>query len=224
MHYLSITEFILRNRQEFFNQVRDNIDIEEKIIALSISSAVFLGIYGIVLGAGDSVLQALVSMIKLPILFLVTLLICAPSLHIFYILFGARQTIMQTITLLLTTVGTTALLLLGFAPITFFFLITGDNYIFYKLLNVVILGISGFLGAYFLYQGIKVVVNPMAEENPGLRNIFLIVWVLLYGFVGAQMAWALDPFIGNPEIPFLLFSNEKGNFFVDIINSLSRIF
>jgi hypothetical protein len=224
MHHLSITEFILRNRQEFFNQIRENIQIKDKIKGLSLSSAIFLGIYGIVLGAGDSALQAFVSMIKLPVLFLVTLLICAPSLHIFYILFGARQTILQTITLLLTTVGTTALLLLGFAPITFFFLITGDNYSFYKVLNVFILGISGFLGAYFLYQGIKIVVNPGAEEGPARRNLFLVSWVLLYGFVGAQMAWALDPFIGNPEIPFVLFSNEQGNFFIDVFKSLSNIF
>ncbi|MEN8242592.1 MAG: actin-binding WH2 domain-containing protein [Chloroflexota bacterium] len=224
MHNLSITEFILRNRQEYFNQIRDNFKIEDKIQALSFSSVVFLGIYGIVLGAGDSALQAIVSMIKLPILFLVTLLICAPSLHIFYILLGARQTIMQTTALLLTTVGTTSLLLLGFAPITFFFLITGDNYYFYKILNVSILGISGFLGAYFLHQGIKIVINPHAEENPKRRNLFLIIWVLLYGFVGAQMAWTLDPFIGNPEIPFVLFSNEGGNFFVDIIKSLGEIF
>ena len=224
MQLLSITEFILRNRQEFFNQIRENIEIEQKIKALSVSSFLFLAIYGLVLGAGHSALQAFVSMIKLPMLFLVTMLICAPSLHIFYILFGARQTIMQTITLLLTTGGTTSLLLLGFAPITFFFLITGENYFFYKILNVIILGISGFLGANFLHQGIKIVVNPSAVEGPTRRNLFLISWVLLYGFVGAQMAWALDPFIGNPEMPFVLFANEKGNFFIDVFNSLMNIF
>jgi hypothetical protein len=224
MHHLSITEFILRNRQEFFQQVRLGVNLEDKIKALSLSSLLFLGIYGIVLGAGDSALQALVSMVKLPFLFLVTLLICAPSLHIFYILFGARQTITQTITLLLTTVGTTSLLLLGFAPITFFFLITSENYYFYKLLNVIILAISGFLGAYFLHQGIKIVINPNAEGGSSRRNLFLVSWVLLYGFVGAQMAWALSPFIGNPEIPFVLFSNEKGNFFIDVFRSLSNIF
>lgn len=224
MQLLSITEFILRNRQEFFNQIRENIEIEQKIKALSVSSFLFLAIYGLVLGASHSALQAFVSMIKLPMLFLVTMLICAPSLHIFYILFGARQTIMQTITLLLTTGGTTSLLLLGFAPITFFFLITGENYFFYKILNVIILGMAGFLGANFLHQGIKIVVNPSAVEGPTRRNLFLISWVLLYGFVGAQMAWALDPFIGNPEMPFVLFANEKGNFFIDVFNSLMNIF
>jgi hypothetical protein len=224
MKPLSVTEFILRNRKEFFDQLRENIEIEDKIKALSLSSLLFLAIYGLVLGAGHSALQAFVSMLKLPVLFLVTMLICAPSLHIFYILFGARQSIKQTITLLLTTTGTTSLLLLGFAPITFFFLITGENYFFYKVLNVIILGISGFLGANFLHQGIKIVVNPHAVESPGRRNLFLISWVLLYGFVGAQMAWALDPFIGNPESPFILFAEEKGNFFIDVFNSLGKIF
>lgn len=224
MNYLGITETVLRDREQFFNQIRNAEQIDEKIKALSISAIIFLSVYGIVLGAGDSFLQAIVSMIKLPVLFLVTLIICAPSLHIFYILFGARQTIKQTIALLFTSVGTTSLLLLGLAPVTVFFLITSENYYFYKVLNVVMLGISGFLGTYFLRLGIHMVINPGAESGAGRRNLFLSIWIFLYGFVGAQMAWALDPFIGNPELPFVLFSNEKGNFFIDVINSLLRIF
>jgi hypothetical protein len=34
----------------------------------------------------------------------------------------------------------------------------------------------------------------------------------------------LSPFIGNPEVPFVLFSNEQGNFFIDVLRSLSNIF
>lgn len=224
MNYLGITETILRDRNEFFEQIRDSIEIDEKIKGLALSTAVFLAIYGIVLGAGHSFLQAIVSMVKLPVLFLVTLAICAPSLHIFYILFGAKQTIKQTIALLLTSVGTTSLLLLGLAPVTVFFLITGENYYFYKVLNVAIIGLSGFLGTNFLRQGIRIVVTAEAEQGAGRRSMFLTMWVLLYGFVGAQMAWALDPFMGNPARDFILFANENGNFFVDVIESLIKVF
>lgn len=224
MKYLGITESILRDRVKFFDEIRNNIGIDEKIRSLSISSLLFLAIYGIVLGSGKGALQAVVSMAKFPMLFLVTLIICAPSLHIFYILFGARQSINQTITLLLTAVGTTSLLLLAMAPITVFFLITGENYFFYKILNVAVIGLSGFLGTYFLRIGIRIVVSPDSSEGSSRRKLFLTIWILLYGFVGAQMAWALDPFIGNPELPFVLFSNERGNFFLNVVETLFRLF
>ena len=224
MNVLGITETILRDQVQFFTQIREGEGIDEKIKGLAISSAVFLAIYGIVLGAGDSFLQALVTMVKLPVLFLISLAICAPSLHIFYILFGARQTIKQTITLLLTSVGTTSLLLLGLAPITVFFLITSDNYYFYKILNVAVLGLSGFLGTNFLRRGINIVINTEVEAGQSQRGVFLTVWVLLYGFVGAQMAYSLAPFVGDPDIPFILFANQNGNFFVDVIESIVKVF
>lgn len=163
-------------------------------------------------------------MVKLPVLFLISLAICAPSLHIFNILFGARQSMKQTLALLLTSVGTTSLLLLGLAPVTVFFLITGENYYFYKMLNVAVIGLAGFLGTNFLRRGIRIVVNTDAESGSTQRAAFLTIWVLLYGFVGAQMAYALSPFMGNPDLPFVLFANENGNFFVDVIESLARMF
>ena len=149
----------------------------------------------------------------------VTLVITAPSLHIFYILFGARQSLSQTIALLLTAISTTSLLLLGFAPITFFFLITSDSYNFYKLLNVTFFAISGYLGVHFLQEGIRIVTEEDTPEGAKRRRAIFTAWVILYGFVGAQMAWTLSPFMGYPDYPFIFIHNEGSNFFIDVFTS-----
>jgi hypothetical protein len=98
-----------------------------------------LAIYGAVLGSSHSALQAGSSAIKLPLLFLATLAICLPTLYLFNLIFGARLTMMQAVVLIMVCITVIAVLALAFAPISLFFLISADNYEFFKLLNVSIL-------------------------------------------------------------------------------------
>jgi hypothetical protein len=222
MENLSIIETILRNRKKFFTEIRQQIDVKQKIGAMLASCFVFLAIYGVVMGASHSVPQAIASLVKLPILFLATLAICTPSLHFFNILFGSRQTILQTVALILTAISTTAVLLFGLAPIAFFFLISSTQYEFFKLLNVVFFAIAGFLGVVFLRQGMQITTES-EDESEGLktRRLIFLLWIILYGFVGSQMAWTLHPYIGDPGSPFRLFDNVGGNFYSDVIRSLN---
>ena len=59
-----------------------------------ISSMIALACYGAVLGSFHSVLMAVTSAVKLPLLFLVTLAICLPTLYLFNLVFGARLSVM----------------------------------------------------------------------------------------------------------------------------------
>lgn len=105
MEHISIVEVILRERRKFFTEIRQFIDVPQKIQALFISCFIFLAVYGGVMGAAHSLTQAAMNLIKLPLLFLATLAICTPSLHFFNILFGSRQTMAQTIALILTAMA-----------------------------------------------------------------------------------------------------------------------
>jgi hypothetical protein len=186
-----------------------------------LSSSVFLGLYGLVMGMQDGGLQALSSLVKLPALFLITLLICIPSLHFFNILFGSKQSARQSIALGLTAITTTAVLLFSLAPITLFFMITGSSYVFYKLLNVLFFFIAGWTGLAFLRQGSRAVTE--SEDDAGSvrsRRVIFWLWLALYGFVGTQMAWTLSPFVGDPDQPFILFRHAEGNFYVDVVKSI----
>jgi len=218
---LTVIESILRNRYQHFVAIRDGEDVPAKLRAMLLSSIVLAVIYGAVLGSSHSVLQALSSAVKLPILFLATLAICSPTLYFFQILFGSRQTIGQSFALMLTAVTVTAVLLVAFAPVVLFFLLTTADYQLFKLLNVAVFAIAGFRGVAFLSEGIKIVAAN--EQGAKARRTVVRAWVLLYGLVGSQMAWALRPFVGAPSLPFELFRNLGGSFYANVFASLGEI-
>jgi hypothetical protein len=222
MKDLAIIETILRNRNHFFSEIRDGINLQEKIRAMFISSIAFLAVYGAVMGSTHSLWQALSSAVKLPILFLVTLVVCSPTLYFFNVLFGSNQSLTQNIALILTAITVTAVLLLSFAPITMFFLLTTSQYQFFKLLNVVVFAVAGIMGVIFLSQGMRV-VSASGKEGAGARRMVLRLWILVYAFVGSQMAWTLRPFIGAPGIKFELFRQLGGNFYTNIVASIGEI-
>ncbi len=220
---LTIIESILRNRQAFFCEIREGMELREKMRAMFISSVAFLALYGAVLGSTHSLWQVFSSAFKLPILFLATLLICAPTLYFFNLMFGSNQSLSQNIAIMLTAITVTSVVLLSFAPIALFFLLTSNNYQFFKLLNVGVFTIAGIVGVIFLAQGMRLVTSG-SEQGANMRLVVVRLWILVYGFVGSQMAWTLRPFIGAPNTPFELFRQLGGNFYTNIIYSFGEIF
>lgn len=218
----AIIETILRTRYDFFAEIREGVDLRGKMRSMVISSVAFLALYGAVMGSSHSLWQALSSASKLPLLFLATLFVCAPSLYFFNLLFGSNQSLSQNLTLILTAITVSSVLLFSLAPITLFFLLTTSEYQFFKLLNVAIFAISGLMGVVFLYQGMKV-VSADEIEGASLRKWVLISWMFVYAFVGSQMAWTLRPFIGAPFAPFELFRQLGGNFYANVFRSLGEV-
>jgi hypothetical protein len=152
---LLIIERLLRDREGVWQQIIDERDLSGLTQQMLASSAVSLALYGAVLGASNSWAQALSSTIKLPLLFLATLAICLPTLYLFNLVFGAKLSMMQAVTLILVAVTVTAVLTLAFAPISLFFLISAHSYAFFKLLNVTILTLTAIVGLRFLISGMR---------------------------------------------------------------------
>jgi hypothetical protein len=289
---LLVIERILRDRRGIWQQVVDDRDLTRLTGQMLVSSVVALACYGAVLGSFHSVLMALTSAVKLPLLFLVTLAICLPTLYLFNLVFGARLSVRQSLALVMVALTVTAMLALAFAPISLFFLITAPDYGFFKLLNVAILGLSALVGLRFLTGGMRVLnengllapapstaeespipVSPApalpvggaaAVQAPAVPNgaggaavltqpavqvppgytlqpvrqpapqpvrqsappsmTLLYVWILLFGFVGTQLAWTLRPFFGSPGMKFSLYRDIDGNFYGEIIRTLSHLF
>jgi hypothetical protein len=222
MSDLAVIETILRNRFHFFIEIRDGVQLQAKIRAMLFSSIVFLALYGAVMGSTHSLWQALSSAAKLPVLFLATLVVCSPTLYFFNVLFGSSQSLTQNVTLILTAITVTAVLLLSFAPIVLFFLLTTSGYQFFKLLNVAIFAVSASMGVVFLSQGMAI-VSASGKEGSGARRVVMWLWVLVYAFVGSQMAWTLRPFIGAPSMKFELFRQLGGNFYSNIFASIGEL-
>lgn len=341
---LLIIERILRDRDSIWRQIGEERDLGKLTLQMLTSSALALACYGAVLGASHSFAQAGLSALKLPLLFLMTLAICLPTLYLFNLVFGARLQVRQALALVMVTITVTAVLSLAFAPISLFFLLTAFSYSFYKILNVAILTMTAFVGLKFLTSGMHALnahtaaaaaarreqqeaearavaalaapsadapvspapagsssdaaatdaadadageggaavpaasvsagpaaqpsngavatasapapafapkqplllpdgryAYPVAPPLPGYRATpaaaaqlqpgerpasmtLLHVWILLFGFVGTQLAWTLRPFVGEPHEPFQVFRPIEGNFYVNIIHTISELF
>lgn len=222
MNNLAIIETILRNRRQFFIEIREGVELGRKMRAMLISSIAFFALHGAVMGSTHSLRQTLSSAVKLPLLFLATLIVCLPTLYFFNLIFGSNQSLAQNFTLILTAITVTAVLLLSFAPIVLFFLLTTSHYQFFKLLNVGVFAITGIVGVIFLSQGMRI-VSASGKEGAGARRNVVRLWILIYAFVGSQMAWTLRPFIGAPGLQFELFRQLGGNFYANIFASIGEI-
>jgi hypothetical protein len=241
-----VVERLLRERQEIWQQIKYEHRINDLIRRMLISSIVSLAGYGAILGIFYGALQALSSAIKLPILFLLTLAICLPTLYLFNLLYGGRLSTRQVLALALAAITVTSALTVAFAPISIFFLITARDYSFFKLLNVGILGLTGVAGLQFLVQGMRsmnaldpaptpLAAEPAESDEPlpppappaaaprPVSMPLLWIWLLLYGFVGTQLGWTLRPFFGSPELPFQIFRNLEGNFYTNIVQTVVEL-
>lgn len=220
MNYFSTLITLLRDRSVFLEEVRNNTKVDSKIVSLIVSSSLFFAIYGAIIGASSGWQQMLISTVKLPALYLLTLLICLPTLYFFDILFGSQATFKQYTVLSLTTISVISVLLFSFAPVTLFFLISIRDYHFFLLLNVAIFALTGFIGVQLFYRGIRNVMS-FDEKTPQIRQRLLLFWLVLYGLVGSQLGWTLRPFFGAPGEPFQLFRPIESNFYAQVLRSLT---
>ena len=245
-----VIERFLRDREGVWRQIRLEYGLNALLGQMLASSTVALACYGLVMGSSHSLWQALASAFKLPVLFLLTLAICLPTLYLFNLLCGGRLSARQALALVLSALTVTATLTLAFAPSTLFFLVTAQSYPFFILLNTTILLLTGAVGLSFLVSGMhsmnaqaraeqavqdqnKTIEQDGSSEQiaqapaPQLRPVsmkLLLIWVLLYGFVGTQLAWTLRPFHGDPSMAFILFRPVESNFYIGVIQTIGRLF
>jgi hypothetical protein len=217
----TIMQDFLRDPDDFFRAVQRNEDVGSKAWMLGLVSLLSFMIYGATVGLAKMPLQALSSAVKLPVLFLSTMIFCLPALYFFSLaLLGTPLRMTQVLTVVLAGVSVTAFLLLGLAPITLFFVLTSTGYEFFQLLAVAFVGVSAWIGVYFLWRGMTQVELTREEARKVLGRRILFLWILLYGFVGTQMTWRLSPFIGRPQDPFFILKPTTENFYLDVARAV----
>lgn len=215
---MNVFRELLQDRESFIKDVAGGVTLRSKLNQLLAISVASFALYGSIIGSHHGLPQALSAAIKLPLLFLLTIAICMPTLYFF----GSRRSAMQTFVLLLTGTAIMGIALIGLAPVTLFFIVTTDDYQFFKLMNVVFFTVAGTLGVAFLSRCMRL---PHEHEEIGsTRSILLRLWFILYGFVGTQLAWTLRPFFGAPGLPFEVVRDFGGNFYQNVFASLGHVF
>ncbi|MHC4862421.1 MAG: hypothetical protein ACYTDY_20300 [Planctomycetota bacterium] len=132
---------------------------------------VFMGLYAALRGTGPGFLQLLTTMLKVPLLFLLTLVVTFPSLYVFSALANSRLRSVDTFRLLLVGVSVNLALLASLGPVTGFFTLSTTSYPFMIFLNVLFFGFSGFVGLVFLRKALDAVFEepppePAKDEPP----------------------------------------------------------
>jgi hypothetical protein len=179
--------------------------------------------YGFVMGIDSSTWQAISSGLKIPLLYLLSLVVCLPVLHVINVLMGSRLSLAQTLATILVAFNLNAILLAAFAPIVLFFMLTGSDYHFLKLLHVAVMTFSGFVGMLALHRGL-VAMCEHSNVYPRKAVNILLLWIMVFGFVGTQMAWTLRPFLGAPDLPFEWFRHGgSGNFYQAIWQAILHL-
>ncbi len=56
-----------------------------------------------------------------------------------------------------------------------------------------------------------------------VKGVFRI-WIIVFGLVGAQMAWVLRPFLGDPDLPFTWLRERDSNFFEAVWRTIQQLF
>jgi hypothetical protein len=210
---------LLRDRTAFLTEIEEGKNLDKKIVSLFLCSSLFLALYGGIIGSTNGALQMLSSAFKLPALYLLTLLICLPTLYFFDIIFGSKRTFGQYLALLMASMAMISVMLFGFAPVTLFFRLSILDYRFFILLNLIVLSLTGVIGVKFFYRSMISLMEKESESLPN-RHKLIKAWLFLYGFVGSQLGWTLRPFFGAPDLPFSLFREIESNFFVEVVKIL----
>ena len=213
---------ILSDRDQFFADVVEGTGLREKLLHALWILLALSALYGAAAGAYAGPAQAVSSAVKLPFLFLGTLAICFPGFFVIQVLLGSRLRLAQVLALVLGALSLSAILLAAVVPITAFFLLTGANYYFLTLLHVLIVLGAGLAGMAALHDGLAFACEKRGVY-PKKAMTIMKVWAVLFAFVGIQMAWNLQPFVGDRGEPFQLFRRNEGNFYTAVVYSLGKL-
>lgn len=214
---------VLQERDEHFEKITQETYPSNIISAQILIIALFSFCYGLIMGSYNSWMQALSSGAKLTSLLFLTLIICFPSFYIVQLVLGSKVKIKQLAVMMLSGFLMTTTIMLAFAPIVLLFQLSGDNYNFLKFLHVGVFVFSGFFGMRAVLDALK---NSFAEQGvyPQIGLSIFRVWVVIFAFVGIQLAWNLRPFVGYKNMKFELFRQEtQGNFYSSMIKSLGEM-
>ena len=114
----------------------------------------------------EALMQTFASMLKVPILFLLTLIVTFPSLYVFNALVGSQLRLVPVFKLLIASLAVNLSVLASLGPIVAFFSVSTPNYHFIVLLNVVVFAVAGGLGLAFLVQTLNRLTVAQSEDSP----------------------------------------------------------
>src|SRR4030095_5988947 len=125
--FAALIDGLLRRREAFFEEIFRGQRVGELLRGFLLAIVVLTACYGITMGAAGmttsfskALLQMASSAVKVPILYLLSIVVCFPVLYVTLVLMGARLRFTQTLALIFLAVTLNAVLLASCSPIIIF--------------------------------------------------------------------------------------------------------
>lgn len=228
--FLSIVPRVLRLRDALFFEIREDRTTYGTIGQMAFVALSCFMIYGFIMGTYNHFpLQSIASAVKLPFIFLISLLVCLPALYLIGIMLNLRMYFRQIAGVFVMGVCATSLVAVCMAPIAAFCLVTVKGEMRYNIIqvvNILILGISGLVGVRYVLRGSRFMAKKIEKETgiqPKSRQV-LWLWMFVYALVGIQLAWELRPYMGVENMPFEIRRAYTTDFYSNTIRTIGEIF
>jgi hypothetical protein len=180
-------------------------------------------LYGAVMGtfgglSTDRWLQIVFSSIKVPMLIAVTGLLAMPSFFVLNTIAGLRSDFLEAMKAIAISQSIVGVVLASLAPLTIVWYCSNANYHQATIFN----GLMFAMASFASHSVIRRRYAPLIARNPRHRQM-LIIWIVIFVFVGIQMGWILRPFIGDPLTPPSFYRKETfGNAYVIVADLILR--
>ena len=212
----------LQNKDKFFDEIFHETKVWNRIFRLTILFIALTFLYGLVMGSYNGLLQALTAGIKVPVLFLLSLIICFPAFFVLQFILGSKMQFSHMVIIILSGFVLTGAVMVSFTPIVMLFVLTGGNYYFLQLLHIAIFAVAGILGMKTVLDALKYSCEQKNIYPKTGVEVFRF-WVVILAFVGIQLAWNMQPFLAEKTTGYALFEKYKGNFYTAIIYSIQQL-
>jgi hypothetical protein len=214
---IALIEWLLKYREHLFEDILERRNLGRYIIDAFLVTLLGSIFYGLVVGICIGGWQILFDPIKLPWVLILTLLLCLPSLYVFSCYRGSRLDLLQMCALAFNSTAVVSTILIGFAPIVWFFMFTAPgSHHFAVLINVAVFAVAGIFGVQFQLRGTRALHRAPGEQK-GVQTV-VRWWIVLYGLVGAQMAWLLRPYFTPTDV---FIRPRAGNFFLSLLTTIA---
>ncbi len=213
---IALLNRILRNPETVARECRDDVDVapiaKNALIAIAAGAALFGGVVGAWHGGPQIAFAAL----KMPLVMLGTLVLCAPAFYGIAAAFGRAWSFRTVASLALVAGARFSLVLLAAAPALWLTIDLGAPYHLIKLVASLAYGLAGLAALGLLVRGLG--------DGPG-KHTTIALFIGIFLMVGGQTAWILRPYLGTPgQAEIALFTNEReGGVAVQLLKSVREL-
>jgi hypothetical protein len=189
-----VLDGLMRDRQGTLRRILDADDLPGLVRTMILTIATGGAAFGAAIGSYRGGLQILAAAVKLPLVMLLTAALCVPALSALGSALDRARGLRRDLALVLSSLALGSVVVAATAPIVLLAISVRASYHQVTLIVSSCCGLAGLVALAFFARGVRAIDarrwRPLAA---GLLLVFI--------FVGGQMAWTFRPYMVRPRTP-----------------------